>query len=92
MVADTYHKRDQCWQDATKGLPTSWLKVDYYFRDIAFGNDSGAIYNALTVILASLSEVRVQNIRPPRLAMPMAATNDAANAPVTTDGMYTLRT
>ena len=48
--------------------------------------------NSLTVILASLSEVRVQNIRPPRLAMPMAATNDAANAPVTTDGMYTLHT
>ena len=48
--------------------------------------------SALTVMLASLSEVTADTNLPPRLAVPMAATNDAANAPVTTDGMYTLHT
>ena len=41
-------------------------------------------------MLASLSEVKADKKLPPTLEMPIAATNDAANAPVTTDGMYIL--
>ena len=43
-----------------------------------------------TVMLANLSEMTAPSNLPPRLAVPIAATKDAAKAPVTTVGIDAL--